>query len=94
MKVPLIERAVIAVALVVAGVSLADSIDSSRAAVRVTPVAPAMARAEHYGGWARQGVSGHSCGHNLSACLLGYAATGDRAFLERTNYVVSELAGC
>ena len=51
-------------------------------------------KAEHYPGWERQGVSGHSGGHYLSACALAYAATGDDRFLERVNYIVAELAEC
>ncbi len=51
-------------------------------------------KAPHYGGWESQGVSGHSGGHYLSACALAYAATGDRRFLDRVNYMVDELAAC
>lgn len=51
-------------------------------------------KAEHYGGWESQGVSGHAGGHYLSACAIAYAATGDPRFLERVNYVVDELAAC
>ncbi|MBI2926592.1 MAG: glycoside hydrolase family 127 protein [Verrucomicrobia bacterium] len=51
-------------------------------------------KAEHYGGWESQGVSGHSCGHYLSACANAYASTGDQRFLERVNYLVAELAEC
>jgi uncharacterized protein len=51
-------------------------------------------KAEHYPGWERQGVSGHSAGHYLSACAIGYAVTGDRRFSERVAYLVRELAEC
>ncbi|MGC8829202.1 MAG: beta-L-arabinofuranosidase domain-containing protein [Verrucomicrobiia bacterium] len=51
-------------------------------------------KAEHYGGWERMGVSGHSCGHYLSACSIAYASTGDQRFKERVNYIVDELAEC
>ncbi|MHB0956761.1 MAG: beta-L-arabinofuranosidase domain-containing protein [Pirellulaceae bacterium] len=51
-------------------------------------------KAEHYGGWESQGVSGHSAGHYLSACAMAYAATGDQRFLDRINYMVDELAAC
>lgn len=51
-------------------------------------------RAEHYGGWESQGVSGHSAGHYLSACALAWAATGNEEFRRRVNYMVSELAAC
>lgn len=51
-------------------------------------------KAKQYGGWESQGVSGHSLGHYLSACSLAYASTDDKRFLERVNYIVSELAEC
>ncbi len=51
-------------------------------------------KAPHYAGWESQGVSGHTAGHYLSACALAYAATGDPRFLDRVNYIVSELAEC
>jgi DUF1680 family protein len=51
-------------------------------------------KAEAFPGWERMGIAGHSAGHYLSACALAYAATGDRRFLERVNYMVSELAEC
>jgi len=51
-------------------------------------------KAPIYGGWERQTISGHSLGHYLSACALGYAATGDQRLLERVNYIVDELAEC
>lgn len=51
-------------------------------------------KAEHYGGWERQTISGHSAGHYLSACALAWAATGNEEFLRRVNYLVAELAEC
>jgi len=51
-------------------------------------------KAEHYGGWESQGVSGHAGGHYVSACSLAYAATEDTRFLDRVNYMVDELAEC
>lgn len=51
-------------------------------------------KAEHYGGWESQGVSGHCTGHYLSACAIAYATTGDTRFLERANYMVAELDAC
>lgn len=51
-------------------------------------------KAEHYPGWERQGVSGHSLGHYLSACSFAWAATGNQEFLHRVNYIVEELAAC
>jgi uncharacterized protein len=51
-------------------------------------------KAEKYGGWEAKGIAGHTLGHYLSACSLMYASTGDRRFLDRVNYIVSELAIC
>jgi len=51
-------------------------------------------KAEPYPGWERMGIAGHSAGHYLSACALAYASTGDRRFLDRVNYIVSEFAEC
>lgn len=47
-----------------------------------------------YGGWEQEGLSGHTLGHYLSAISMMYASTGKPEFLERTNYVVNELALC
>lgn len=52
------------------------------------------AKAEKYGGWESSGLAGHSLGHYLSACALQYAATGDKAFLDKVNYIVDELEVC
>ncbi len=49
-------------------------------------------KAEAYEGWEADTIAGHSLGHHLSACALTYAATGDERFLDRVNYIVSELA--
>jgi len=51
-------------------------------------------KGEVYGGWESKGIAGHTLGHYLSACSLMYASTGDRRFLDRVNYIVSELAIC
>lgn len=47
-----------------------------------------------YGGWENSGLAGHTLGHYLSACAMQYAATGDRAFLDKANYIVHELQVC
>lgn len=46
-----------------------------------------------YGGWDAGGrqLTGHICGHYLSAVSLMYAATGDPRFRERADYLVKEL---
>jgi len=48
-------------------------------------------KAEHYLGWENESLAGHSLGHYLSACSMMYQTTGDKRFLERVNYIVSEL---
>lgn len=48
-------------------------------------------KAEHYMGWEDETIAGHSLGHYLSACSMMYQTTGDKRFLERVNYIVSEL---
>jgi len=50
-------------------------------------------KAEPYGGWDGDGrnLTGHIAGHYLSAVSLMWAATGDSAFKERADYIVSEL---
>ena len=51
-------------------------------------------KAEKYGGWEDAGLAGHSLGHYLSACSMYYALSKDSVFLNRVNYIVSELAAC
>jgi uncharacterized protein len=51
-------------------------------------------KAPNYEGWEARGVAGHSLGHYLSACSFAWAATGDKRFLDRVNYIVDELAEC
>jgi DUF1680 family protein len=51
-------------------------------------------KGEKYGGWESSGLAGHTLGHYLSACSMQYAATGDTRYLDRVNYIVSELAVC
>ena len=50
-------------------------------------------KAEPYGGWDGGGrnLTGHICGHYLSAVSLMYAATGDPRFRDRSEYIVREL---
>ncbi len=51
-------------------------------------------KAEAYGGWEAETLAGHSLGHYLSACCLMFQSTGDTVFLNRVNYIVSELDEC
>ena len=49
-------------------------------------------RGELYGGWESQGIAGHTLGHYLSALSQQFAATGDKRFRERIDYIVAEMA--
>jgi DUF1680 family protein len=50
-------------------------------------------KAKGYGGWDGGGrnLTGHIAGHHLSAISAMWAATGDRRFKDRVNYMVGEL---
>jgi DUF1680 family protein len=48
-------------------------------------------RAEHYRGWESETIAGHSLGHYLSGLSLLYAGSRDARFLNRIEYIVSEL---
>lgn len=47
-----------------------------------------------YGGWERDGISGHTLGHYLSACAMMYASTGNIEFKNRVDYIITELRTC
>jgi DUF1680 family protein len=51
-------------------------------------------KGEVYGGWESSGLAGHTLGHYLTAISQQYSATGDKRFLDRASYIVSELAEC
>jgi len=50
-------------------------------------------KAKPYGGWDGDGknLTGHIAGHYLSAVSMMWAATGDKRFKERADYMVGEL---
>jgi DUF1680 family protein len=52
------------------------------------------AKGARYGGWEHSGLAGHTLGHYLSACAMQYAATSDKRFLDKVNYIVQELDEC
>ncbi|TWR27257.1 glycoside hydrolase family 127 protein [Mucilaginibacter achroorhodeus] len=52
------------------------------------------AKGKLYEGWESSGLAGHTLGHYLSAVSMHYASTGDKEFLKRANYLVSELNEC
>lgn len=58
---------------------------------RVTAGLPPKAPAT-YGGWETK--VGRMLGHYLSACSMIYASTGDKQYLERVNYIVSQIGEC
>lgn len=47
-----------------------------------------------YGGWEKDGLSGHTLGHYLSACSMMFISTGNAEFKRRIDYMVHELARC
>ena len=47
-----------------------------------------------YAGWDTGFIRGHMTGHYLSAASRMAAATGDKVFTDRGNYIVGELAKC
>ncbi|MDR2953848.1 MAG: glycoside hydrolase family 127 protein [Prevotella sp.] len=49
-------------------------------------------KGKNYGGWETHG--GCSYGHYMSSCALYYAATGDKQFMDRLDYMLSELSEC
>ncbi|MGR6329439.1 beta-L-arabinofuranosidase domain-containing protein [Sphingomonas sp. XXL09] len=57
-------------------------------------------RAPAYGGWESEpewadiNCHGHTLGHYLSACALGYRSTRDARFRARIEHVAAELAAC
>lgn len=57
-------------------------------------------RAAVYGGWESEEpwvdirCHGHTLGHYLGAVAMQYAASGDRRFAERAEYIVGELQEC
>ncbi len=48
-------------------------------------------KAEKYHGWEDETIAGHSLGHYLSAVSMMYQTSGDKRFLDRATYIVSEL---
>lgn len=49
-------------------------------------------KGELYGGWESRGIAGHTLGHYLTALAQQYAASGDRRYRERIDYIVAEMA--
>jgi len=69
-------------------------LDPDRLLCRFRVEAGLPSRAPNYPGWEQQELPGVGASFYLSGCSRMYAATGDKRFLERVNYVVDELELC
>lgn len=49
-------------------------------------------KGENYGGWEKHG--GCTYGHYMSGSAMMYASTGEKTFLDRLDYILSELEEC
>jgi len=70
------------------------SLNADRLLHNTREYAGLKAKGELYGGWEAKGIAGHTLGHYLTAISQQYAATGDKRFLDRINYIISEMAEC
>ncbi|MGB8356525.1 MAG: glycoside hydrolase family 127 protein [Chthoniobacteraceae bacterium] len=70
------------------------SLDADRFLHNTRKYAGLQPKGELYGGWESQGLAGHSLGHYLTALSQQFAATGDKRFRDRIDYIVSEMAEC
>ena len=68
------------------------SIDEKRLLHRFYLHAGLPAQGEIYGGWEKEGLSGHTLGHYLSACAMMYASTGNKKFKNKIDISINELA--
>lgn len=70
------------------------SLDADRLLHNTRKYAGLQPKGELYGGWESQGIAGHTLGHYLTALSQQYAATRDRRFKERIDYIIKEMAEC
>ncbi len=70
------------------------SIDEKRLLHRFYLHAGLPAQGEIYGGWEKEGLSGHTLGHYLSACAMMYASTDNKKFKNKIDIAIHELAKC
>ncbi|HEY3414929.1 MAG TPA: beta-L-arabinofuranosidase domain-containing protein [Armatimonadota bacterium] len=70
------------------------SLEPDRLLSRFREYAGLKPKAEAYGGWERDTISGHSLGHYLSACSMMYASTGDERFKDKVTYIIDQLDEC
>jgi DUF1680 family protein len=70
------------------------SLDPDRLLHNTRKYAGLTPKGELYGGWESQGIAGHTLGHYLTAISQQYAATGDKRFRDRIDYIIKEMAEC
>jgi len=70
------------------------SIDPDRLLHNTLLYAGLEPKGDLYGGWEHMGIAGHTLGHYLTALSQQYAATGDKRFRRRVEYIVGEMARC
>ncbi|MCX6343756.1 MAG: glycoside hydrolase family 127 protein [Armatimonadetes bacterium] len=70
------------------------SIEPDRLLSGFRTTAGLTAKGKPYGGWEEGTLAGHSLGHYLTACSQIYAATADKRFLDKVNYIIDELEVC
>ncbi|MGC4036986.1 MAG: glycoside hydrolase family 127 protein [Chitinophagaceae bacterium] len=70
------------------------AIDAGRLLHRFYKNAGLPTNGDVYGGWEKEGLSGHTLGHYLSACSMMYASTGDKRFKDKVDFIVNELERC
>ncbi len=68
------------------------SLEIDRLIPHVLKTAGLQPKGENYGGWEKGG--GCTWGHYMSSCALYYAATGEKVFSDRLDYILSELKKC
>lgn len=68
------------------------SLEADRLLHNTRKYAGLQPKGELYGGWESQGIAGHTLGHYLTALSQQYAATRDRRFKARIDYIVKEMA--
>jgi len=70
------------------------SLDADRFLHNTRKYAGLQPKGDLYGGWESRGIAGHTLGHYLTALSQQFAATGDKRFRDRIDYIVSEMAEC
>lgn len=70
------------------------SIDEKRLLHRFYLNAGLPPQGEVYGGWEKEGLSGHTLGHYLSACAMMYASSDEKKFKNKIDITVDELEKC